>query len=74
MILSQRCDSLADLGGLAERAQAPSANLNLYRLAILHQGLLVNIGRKTGLCMAVGVADVITGHPSLETNFTSHIV
>ena len=73
-MLGQRCDGLADLGGLAEGAQAPGANLNLYRLAVLHQSLLVNVGRETGLCMAVGVADIIAGHPSLETNFTSHIV
>ena len=74
MVLGQCCDGLADLGRLAEGAQAAGANLNLDGLAILHQGLLVNVGCETGLCMAVGVADVIAGHSSLETDFTSHIV
>ena len=73
-MLSQSGDGLTDLGGLAEGAQAPGANLNLDRLAVLHQGLLVNVGRKTGLGVAVGVADVIAGHPSLETDVTSHNV
>ncbi len=63
--LSQRGDGFTDLGGLAEGPQASGADLNPDRLAVLHQGLLVNVGHESGFGVAVGVADVVAGHPSL---------
>ena len=59
----QRGEGFLDPFGFVEGAQATGANLDLDRLAVAHQGLLVDVGLEPGLGVAVGVAHIIAGHP-----------
>ena len=59
--------------GLVERTQAAAANLDLDLPTILKQGLLVYVGLKARLRMAVGVTDVVAAHSRLIANVASHI-
>ena len=51
--------------GFVEGSKTPGANLNLDRLAVANQGLLVNVGLEPGLGMAVRVAYIVAAHPGL---------
>jgi len=61
---SEGREGLLDLLGFVEGSETPSADLDLNRLAVAHQGLLVDVGEELGLGMAVGVADIVAAHPS----------
>ena len=54
-----------DFLGFVEGAEAAGADFDLHCLAFTHQRLLMDVGEEPGLGVAVGVADIIAGHPSL---------
>ncbi len=55
-----------------QRPQAAGADLDLDLLAVPEKGQLVDVGEETGLGVAVGVADVVAGHPGFQAEFASH--
>ena len=55
-----------------KRSQATGADFHLDGFAVSYQGLLVDVGLKPGLSVTVGMADVVTGHSSFQTDFTAH--
>ncbi len=58
-------EDFLDLLGFVEGAETAGADLNLDGLAFTNQRLLVDVGEELGLGVAVGVADIVAGHPSL---------
>ena len=71
-LLRQVSYGLANLGRLAQRPQAPAANLDFDMLPVLNDGLLMDVGLEACLGVEVGMAYVVAGHAGLKANFTSH--
>ena len=57
-----------------QRAQAAGANLHPKKLAVLKDGLDMNIGLKPGIGAPLGVADVMATHSTLVTDLASHLL
>lgn len=70
--LFQGGESLADLGGLVEGAQAAAAYLDGDGSAVAVEGLLVDVGLEACLGVPVGMADVVAAHPGFQANLAAH--
>ena len=61
----QRGQRFADLGRFIHGTQATRADFHFDVLAILENGLLVDVGEEAGLGVPVGMAYIVAAHPRL---------